>query len=142
MYTPKFLPIHQGMEHLLQNGLIAEINRVVLHPRGLSLHVAQAEGGIHALVVSGLLVAHPKDLVGFTFTDAELANLSQIVNQPAVRAAMTQRVAARMDELGMPVQPLPPVPPAPEPLQVVDVAPDAVDAAAAALETALKGKRP
>jgi hypothetical protein len=102
--------IQNAARFLQETGLLAEINRVVLHPRGLALSIIATErGGTDQFDVQGFGPLYEKrDDEGIVFREEDLAEATALL-----RAAEADGIVAvrprREERLGFVVQPAPDV---------------------------------
>lgn len=85
-------------------GLVAEINRLVLHPLGLALEVIVDDAG--KAVGFGRVQDWRDDPEGVYFDDEQMAELAPSLG--ALGLERIRRNRARVDRLGYFVQPVPP----------------------------------
>lgn len=99
--------IHDAAAFLYDSGLLGEINRVVLHPRGLALAINHEtteggpEGKTRALSIGGVL--RTDDPEGYEFSDLDLVTIRRKLED----AGLFDPLPSREKALGYVVQPLP-----------------------------------
>jgi hypothetical protein len=101
--------IHNAAEFLFDSGLLGEINRVVLHPRGLALGVNHEEergpdGEVRDRAISFSAISRTDDPGGYDFSAADLA----VIRRKLEASGMLDPLPQREADLGCIVQPLPP----------------------------------
>jgi hypothetical protein len=97
-----FHEIENPAAFLLESGLLGEINRVVLHPRGLALGVGVNEGR-----ATSCRLNRTDDPEGWDF---DAAGLEDILRK-LTASGLLEPLAARKAAFGFAVQPFPPPPP-------------------------------
>jgi hypothetical protein len=100
--------IENAAKFLQETGLLAEINRVVLHPRGLALSIVAKERPhtVHFDVLGFGALYEQRDESGIVFSEKDLAVATELLR--AMEKEMDVGVRPeRVQRLGFLVQPVP-----------------------------------
>ena len=100
--------IQNAAQFLQETGLLAEINRVVLHPRGLALSIIARERGgtVHFDVLGFGPLYEKRDDEGIVFEEGELAEAAAQLRAAEADGSVAVR-PKRQERLRFVVQPAP-----------------------------------
>ena len=100
--------IQNAAKFLQETGLLAEINRVVLHPRGLALSIIANErpGTIHFDVQGFGPLYEKRDDEGIVFSEDDLAHATAQLRAAEADGSVAVR-PKREEQLGFVIQPAP-----------------------------------